>query len=194
MASNRREGSTLADSTVASLCRQIEMFERAAAFHGRPRERIVAMGEAEELYYRLYPHHYRVLQTVRIASQLGRMTTGRDPVHGCESRLISLLMSIILDALRTGDLRLRDHQRPSELAFTIWSLAFGTRALMDTGVATRQLGLEDGFQVARDATTLLLDALEWSPLSSESDDAHLRERIRRELFAAEYRQASRNAG
>lgn len=194
MASNRRKELTLADSTVESLCKQIEMFERAAAFSGRPRERIVAMGEAEELYFRLYPHHYRALQTVRIASQLGRMTTGRDPVHHCESRLISLLMAIILDALRTGDLRLRDHQRPSELAFTIWSLAFGTRALMDTGVATRQLGLEDGLQVARDATTLLLDALEWSPLSSESDYALLRERIRRELFAAEYRQASRDAG
>jgi hypothetical protein len=177
----------LADATLKSLCKQVELFERAARCEGRPRERVVALGEAEELYFRLYPHHYRALQTIRIASQLGRITAGRgDPLYRCESRLISLLMNIILEAIENGDLQLRDHQGPSELAFTLWSLAFGTRALMDTGVATRQLGIEDGFRVARDASDLLLDALGWKPLSREKSYAAVRERIRESLFAGEY--------
>ena len=62
----------LAEVTLKSLCKQIELFERAAAYDDRPRIRLVALGEAEELYYRLYPHHYRALQTIRIASQLAR--------------------------------------------------------------------------------------------------------------------------
>lgn len=177
----------LSEGTLQSLCKQIELFDRAAAYPGRPREKIVALEEAEELYFRLYPHHYRALQTIRIASQLGRLMTNRtDPIQKCESRLISLLMRIMLEALRAGDLQLRDHQRPSELAFTLWSLAFGARALMDTGVATKQLGLEDGFRVARDATELLLDALGWLPLSGEWDYAESRTRIRDTLFRDEW--------
>jgi hypothetical protein len=109
------------------------------------------------------------------------------------------LMRIILDGLQCGDLRLRDYQRPTEVAFPLWALAFGTRALMDTQVATPHLGIDDGWRVANDATELLLDALEWAPLSAEWDYARTRERIRNELFANEWAQvpaesASRTAG
>jgi hypothetical protein len=177
----------LADSTLESLRKQVELFERAAAYDGRPRERVTALVEAEELYFRLYPHHYRALQTIRIASQLGRVASGREEaVCRCESRLTSLLVNIIIDALARGDLQLRVHQGPSELSFMLWSLAFGTRALMDTGVATRQLGIRDGFRVAREASDLLFDALHWVPLSHEWDYAAVRRRIRRNLFAREW--------
>lgn len=181
----------LADVTLRSLCKQIELFERAAAYDGRPRERIVALGEAEELYFRLFPHHYRALQTIRLASQLGRIAADRsDPVAQCESRLLSLLVSAILDGVQTGDLKLRQDQNSGELAFTIWVLAFGARALMDTKVATRQLGVENGFRVARQATEMLLDALGWQPLSSEWDYDRTRDRIREVLFPAEWKHAT----
>lgn len=177
----------LTEGTLKSLFVQSELFERAAGYEGRTRERIVALGEAEELFFRLHPHHYRALQTIRIASQLGRIAPRRDEVLcRCESRLISLLMNITLTALTEGDLQLRDHQRPSNLAFTLWSLAFGTRALMDTGVATRRGGFSNGFSVARSATDLLLDSLQWKPLSAETDYTTVRERIRERLFAGEY--------
>jgi hypothetical protein len=182
----------LADATLKSLCRQIELFERAAAWNGRPRERIVALGEAEEVYFRLHPHHYRALQTIRMASQLGKPASKHeDPLQRCESRLVSLLMRIIRDAVQAGDLALRDNQGPEDVAFTIWVLAFGTRALMDTKVATRQLGLEDGLVVGRDATTLLLDAIGWNPLSTEHDYNLVRERVRNELFHQEWLQVFR---
>jgi hypothetical protein len=187
----RDDGIILAESTLRTLYRQNELYERAVSYGGRPRERVVALGEAEEIYFRLYPHHYRVLQTVRIAAQLGNVTAGvRNPIQKSESRLISLLMNLILDGLKTGDLRLHDRQRPTELAFTLWSLAFGTRALMDTGVATRQLGINDGFRVARDATTLLLDSLGWAPLSPDWDYGKTREDIRQGLFGKEWEDVS----
>jgi hypothetical protein len=184
--------SLLSNGIVESLCRQIELFERAYHYDGRPRERVVALGEAEELYFHLYPHHYRALQTIRIASQLGRMaSSSEDHVYRCESRLISIIMRIILDGLKSGDLRLNTQQRPSELAFTLWSLAFGARALMDTGVATHQLGIEDGFRVVRDATELLLDALHWAPLSGDWDYGRTRRHIRQVLFEEEWQTLER---
>jgi hypothetical protein len=178
-----------AEATLKSLCQQIELFERAAAFEGRPRERMVALGEAEELYFRLRPHHYRAIQAVRVVSQMGKVGSRReDYCQHCESRLISLLMHILLDGVQSGDLRLRDGQRPEELAFTIWVIAFGARALMDSRVATLQLGVGDGVQIAGDMTTVLLDALGWQPLSTETDYRVLRQRIRSELFAKEWRE------
>jgi hypothetical protein len=184
----------LVEETLLSLSRQIDLFERAAQLDGRSREKLVALQEAEEIFFRQFPHQYRALQTIRVASQLnGAGDWKRDPVRQCESRLISLLMRIILEGLSEGDLHLRTVQRPAELAFTIWSLAFGARALMNTGVATRQLGIKDGFRVARDATTVLLDALKWKPLSDDWDYDLTRDRARNMLCPPEQPRPSRNS-
>lgn len=178
----------LSESVLETLRRQVEFFERASTFDGRARERVVALGQAEELYSRLYPHHYRTMQTIRVASQLERLTTSpHDHIKRCETRLLSLLLEQILEALRAGDLVLQGSQRPSELVFALWSLAFGARALMDTGVATRELGIRDGARVAREATDLLLDALRWMPLSTQWDYGRTRQRVRDVLFADELR-------
>lgn len=161
------------------LCAQIEFFERAAAFPGLPRERLVALGEAEEMYFRRFPHHYRALQTIRVASQLSRiMGDQRDPTNRCESRLLTLLTRVIREAVTEQHLQLKQPMDTGELSFTIWALAFGTRALMDTRVAYCQLGIEDGFRVSREATELLLDAIDWHPVRSEWDYAATRMRIR----------------
>jgi hypothetical protein len=166
-----------AEATLQALRKQTELFERAAALPGRPRERIVAMGEAEELFFRLHPYHYRALQLIRVSSQLGH--TGvqrRDLLHPCESRLLSLLMSIIREAIVADDLVLAGSPRSEELAFTLWALAFGTRALMETRVAVRQLGITDGLRTSRQAAHLMMDALGWRPLSHEWDYEQTRER------------------
>lgn len=182
------------DSTFAPLCAQIELFERAAAFKGWPRECLVALGEAEEVYFRLYPHHYRALQTIRIASQLGKSAGDhQDPTVRCESRLLAIVMRVIKDAIEEGHLKLRQVQGPGELAFTVWALSFGTRALMDTRVAARQLGVDDGFGVSRQMTELLLDAVGWRPLLSEWDYGRTRERIRQEVFAREWNEVQRRS-
>jgi hypothetical protein len=173
--------------SLKSLAKQTELFERAARYHGRPRERMVALAEAELLYSHLHPEHYRALQTIRVASQLGRLAASRNTrIQQCESRLITLLMEIVLDALNLGDLQLKDRQRPSELIFTLWSLSFGARALMNSEVATRRSDVDNRLGVARDATELLLDALGWMPLSREWDYERTRERIREDLFADEW--------
>jgi hypothetical protein len=175
--------------TLEALARQIELFERAAAYSGHPREKIVALGEAEEIYFRLHPRHYMTQQTIRMASQIGQLVrTGEDPLGLCDRRLISLLMQITLAAIRESGPQLKSHRRPTELVFTLWSLASGTRALMGTGVMNRQFGAESAFGVARDASEMLLDALGWAPLSHEWNYNETRERVRRELFEKEWRE------
>lgn len=62
----------LLDETMQRIARRLAWLERAASLEGRPRERLIALSEAEELISRLYPEHDRALQVVRVASQLGR--------------------------------------------------------------------------------------------------------------------------
>lgn len=173
----------LAEQTIRAMNAYTEFYERAAGFAGRTRERMVALGEADELFFRLYPHHYRAMQIVRVASQLnGGEARREEPWRHCESRAVALLSRVIRDAVACGDLKLLPPHRPDDLAFSIWALAFGTRALMNTAVATHQLGIHDGYAIARDSASLLLDALGWRPLSSEWNYEGTRIRIRQELF------------
>ena len=57
----------LAESTIRSLNKHAEFCQRAVTLRGRPRELMVALGEADELFFRLYPQHYRALQLVRLS-------------------------------------------------------------------------------------------------------------------------------
>ncbi len=178
----------LLEATIRALSEQARLFEKAATFPGRPRERIVALSEAEDVFFRLHPYHYRAMQVIRVASQLSKAATRRrDVLRKCENRLVSLLMNVIGDAVRVGDLRFAGLRRPEELAFTLWALAFGTRALTDTAVTTAHLGIQDGLETSRAVVHTLLDALGWQPLSNEWDYDRTRERVRAELFAEELR-------
>ncbi len=181
----------LAQSTIQVLREQSALFDRAVTFRGRPRERLVALSEAEEIFFRLHRYHYRALQVIRTAAELAKAGAGgRVVLRRCETHLTGLLTGVILDAVREGDLTLVSPRRGEEIAFTLWALAFGTRALMDTMVATALLGIDDGFRTARDAADLLLDALGWQPLASEWDYEKTRRRIREDVFPDEWRRAS----
>lgn len=96
-------------------------------------------------------------------------------------------MSIINDAVRSGDLVFGVERRPEDLAFILWSLAFGARALMNTVAATSQLGIQDGFETARSFADDLMDALGWQPLARTWDYERTRIRIREELFPEQTR-------
>jgi hypothetical protein len=177
----------LVQKTLRALNVLTDLFERAASFEGRPRERLMAVVEAEEQFFRLHPYHYRALQLVRVASQLAHPAERRDSLARCESRRMALLTGIIGDAARCGDLVLQAERRPADLAFILWSLAFGTRALMNTQVATTQLGIRDGFETAREFADELMDTLGWRPLSTEWDYGAVRLRIQHELFRRDVR-------
>ena len=151
---------------------------------------MLAFGEADELFFRLYPHHYRALQLVRVAAQLGRrVQPRRDLLRRCERRVMNLLAGVIRDAVTAVDLEIATPRSPEGLAFSIWALTFGTRALMNTAVASSQLGIEDCFGTVCDVSNLLFDALDWRPLSSEWDYEETRSRIRTELFVREWADA-----
>lgn len=178
----------LVQGTIQALGKHEEFFERAAAFPGRARERILALAEADELYFRLYPYYYRALQVVRVATQLhAPFRRRREVLQKCENHAIELMTRIVRDGVRAGDLALSGDE-PARLAFSMWAFVFGTRALMNTALATRRLGITDGYAVARETAGLLFDGIGWRPFSTEWDYEATRRRIRQEVFATEWNQ------
>jgi hypothetical protein len=177
----------LIKETLYNISKQMELFDRALTFPGRPREQFVALCIAEDIYFRLHPHHCRALQIIRIASQLTRGVNLRyDSVRRCENHLTTLLMQVIRDGICMGDLQLVHPHGPEELTFILWALAFGTRALMDSTVTSQQLGIYNGSHVSLEVMEMLLDSLAWRPLVSEWNYDVTKERIRNEVFAPEW--------
>ena len=103
---------------------------------------------------------------------------------------MNLLTDVIHSAITIGDLELTQDRRPETVAFSIWALTFGTRALMNTAVATTQLGITDGFEMVRDVSNLVFDSIQWQPLSTAWNYEETRLRIRKEIFSKEWAKAN----
>lgn len=69
------------DVVVALACqsmrRRVELFDRAGRFAGRPRERMTAVGVAEEYFFRHHPHNYRSEQIIKLADLEDRASEKR---------------------------------------------------------------------------------------------------------------------
>jgi len=85
---------------VETMDRRLGMFQRAAEFVGRSRERISAIGVAAELFVRLYPHHFFVEQIIRSASIWEKTTEKRRSLmQSCEHRCMGIVSGIIRDGI-----------------------------------------------------------------------------------------------
>lgn len=162
-----------------------EILNKAAAFAGRPRERIVALLDAEATLCHLQPYQPVFWRATGVPPQNGQGAVATDEhIGGGEKGLISRLVDVIIDAVRTGDLHFPNDQRPADRAVAACILALGIGIVMDTAAAAERLG-RDGFQAARDAVDEFLDTQGWRPLSTEWDYGNTRERVRRVLLAHE---------
>jgi hypothetical protein len=153
---------------------QMELFERAAILCGKSRERIIALSQVDEVSFRLHPYFYRasnLLDDYGTSSQYGKK---HELNQSCQNRLLSHLMRVVQDAVRAGDLDLKDSWEPEELAYSFWAL-FRERALRQAGVNIRQ---RRGFEFMQSHRTmdLLLDAANWRPFSWEWDYEQTRKR------------------
>lgn len=170
-----------------------ELFRRAAAFRGRPRERMLAIGVGAELFVKLYPDHFQVEQVLRDASFWEKTSEKRRlTMHSCEQRCVSIVGGVVLDAVAQDDLKLPDEVQPEDLVFGLWSQSYGAHLIITTSESLADVGISEPFAALRYNISMMLDGFGWKPLSQMHDyDAVLR-RIKNEVFPDEFRNA--NAG
>ena len=109
-----------------SMERKAAWFARAAAFQGRHRERMMAIGVSEELFVRLNPQYFHTEQIIHMSLMAERASDER-----CEELLtkqrscFASVLSIVNDAVAAGDFKI-----PANMAAPLWGLlnqAYGPR-------------------------------------------------------------------
>ena len=95
-----------------------DLFERASRFRGRPRERMVALSVAANLFYQLHADHFRCEQVIRTNSIRSKTSAERQAqMAGCEARCLTIVSGVIRDGIAQGDLELPEDMTPEEVGF-----------------------------------------------------------------------------
>ncbi len=171
-----------------TLARRTEMFARAAAFTGRSRERMVAMGVAYQLYVRLHPDHSDLEQIVGAPSIWEKTSPeAREKMQACKGRCIGIIDGVIRDAIAQGDLELPEPVTPDDLRFGLWALALGGHCLVASspGDSLAEHGVQNPFRTLDYISMMLLDGFGWRPLSNEHDYEATYRRVQEEVFSDE---------
>lgn len=173
------------DVVVALLARKtgqcLELFRRAAAFQGKPRERFFAISIAADIDSRedLLRSQFLADQEILAAAS----PAWREDFLSRHEAIIRLIVGIVDDAIREGHLPAdTDALRVTNAA---WSLYVGSDELKFRGFIYRDLGRRRFEEQRLPMFNALLDGFGWQPYADQIDFAALRTRILSEIFAAE---------
>lgn len=176
-----------------TLEQRTEMFQRAARFVGRSRERMQAIGVACELFARMFPEHFVIEQLVRIPSIWDKTTAARQQqLYRGETCCLTLVSGIVHEAVGAKDLTLPAGLVPEELVFGLWSMTFGAYSMLATNNNLPALGIVNGYEAVRAHLRHMLDGYGWRPLDSEHDYDEVVQQIMTRHFPNEAAQVFQN--
>jgi AcrR family transcriptional regulator len=166
--------------------KRVELFERASAFRGRPRERMLAIGEAVAHFAMTYPSHFKTEHIIHTSSVRSKCSPENQMrLATCEAKCPQIAGGIVRDAISQGDLVLPKGMAPEHLTFGLWSMYFGGLFLMSSDIdLERKGGVTEPMAALRRAASALLDGYGWKPLSSEWDYDATRKRVAQEVIRA----------
>jgi AcrR family transcriptional regulator len=168
---------------------RLALMAKARAFQGRPRERILALGVADELFLQLYPHYFRSELIIHMAGLESRASSGRREAMSRQDQCVAAwLREIVQEAAQVGDLPGASIATAGDVAFSLFSMEIGTHlCIVNYPHVVEQLRVVSPPSTMIDNAQALLDGLGWRPLRLEWDYALTHERIIREVFADECR-------
>jgi len=177
------------DMILAICARDMEqraaLFRRAAAFEGRPRERMVAIGIAAAIMSQFHPDFFNIEQLVRTRSVWEKTSPER------RAHLEELLPStfaigtgIVRDAREVGDLA-ETMSTDKEIVFALWSMGIGSFLLGTGAVWLKAVGLEHPLESMVRNRQVFLDGLGWRPLSTDWDYMATAKKVLDEIFPEE---------
>ena len=182
-----------------SSLRRIALFERAALFKGRSRERMIAIGKANEVVYRLHPDYFISEIVINGRHVRERLPAARQAeLQSLQDRSFAVLLGVIRDAFASGDLQPATvWLTPEKVLLGLWGISHGLYGLWNTDLPIHEWA-DDLFVTHHRLTNLLCDGCGWRPFSHEWDyDATVR-RVWTEVFPEESAQlkekSTRRAG
>jgi AcrR family transcriptional regulator len=171
---------------IESMERRVELFLRAEQFVGHSRERIVAIGVADEIFGRLEIHHYRSEFIIKLANLRDRASPERrEALERLESACFGCVVRIVQMGIDSGDLP--PEINPRELVYSVFTMALGTHmtALNYCSMLT-EFDIQDPVKLLLRGIHGLLDGFAWKPLRNQWDYNVTYQRICTEIFSEEW--------
>lgn len=165
-----------------ALKERADFFERALQFQGRSRERIRAIGFACCHFANVYPDYFSVELMMKSHSFWEKADEARQQEYGMQGgRCFRVVHRIVTEGLQSGDMP--KTKIPSEqIVFGIASMAMGSHIMGRSAHAAILAGVDEPLKMLCQNVDLVLDGLDWKPLSGQWDYAAVDGRIKKEIF------------
>jgi len=172
---------------VQSSERRVALIDRARQFGGRPREQMLSIVVADELFARLHPQYFRSELVIKMANLEERASdVRRATLRQNDRKVFGWLLDIIHAAVEHEDLRLDPQRTAESIVFAMFAQVVGTHtAILNYGEIVLDLKIKAPFSVLRNNLDALLDGFGWRPLHSKWDYSKTYQRITQEVFAEE---------
>ncbi|MBN1342245.1 MAG: TetR/AcrR family transcriptional regulator [Phycisphaerae bacterium] len=160
---------------------QQRLRERALMFKGTPRERLLAVGAVSVI---LFPRQLiaKLLVTSPAISRAKTSEERQEELRVLMTRGICSDMSIVRDAVASGDLVPPEGMDYHDIFFGLWAAQWGAMNFMSSDIPLSQLGFEDPEASILGALVAMMDGFGWRPLSTEWDYNRTLERLAAEVF------------
>lgn len=163
----------------------LSILQQAAAFSGRPRERIVAMGEVLGYYWAEYKDTARILAVFDSEPVLTKVRPElQAQLELRETHIFDFILNVVNEAIELGDLTIPSESTAKSLCFSLWALADGWVASRWKTGLVRHAGILNPLKDILRNAHRLMDAYEWRPLYDEWDYGETARKVRA-LFLAE---------
>jgi AcrR family transcriptional regulator len=161
---------------------RIAYFRRAASLNASPRDRMFAFAAADVAFVERNPQYFRIAQF----AQTEVVWTAASPQRRQEYLQAmepagELVLGIVTDAVRGGDLELGD-AAPEEVALGLWSMVVGTHTLVHAAGLLEFFNVKEPYRSMGRNIHRLLNGLGWRPLF-EAGDGNVCERYARRLMS-----------
>lgn len=171
-----------------SVGKQHAFVERAATFGGRPRERMVGVGLATQIYASLFGEDARLFQIVNgeaITRKASEQSIWR--LRSAGLRTVNVMLGIVRDAVAQADLRLPGGHTPEDLIYHFWLLGEGGKGASSSWLPPGEWGVTDPFESIIKTSQVLGDGYGWRPLSTAWDYGSTVQRLWQEIFLKEHK-------
>jgi AcrR family transcriptional regulator len=175
---------------IGSLEMRSQFFGRAGTFNGSSRERMVAVGVADDVIAELFPEHFQISQMVKSPSIWEKTSEARRLRMGqSEGSCFGVVEKMVREAIQAGDLPV-ESSKAKEVAFGMMTMALGTHLVSDNVEWMERIGIKAPRAALRVSQHRLLDGWGWRPFTKDWDYAQTERRVRSEVFAEECRAAA----
>lgn len=181
---NREE--VLLALAVKAINKRLALFDTASMSQGSPKERILAVNVACEIYVVHYPQYFMFENIVRHSAIWERGSDDRrNLLKSEEGRCMTMVSGIVRAAIASGDLKLPEGISPEEMALSLWSLIYGSYLINITSPSLKDIGINDVYRAVRVGCCKTVDGYGWQPLWTQQEHAQKFIQIRATVFPDE---------